>query len=115
MGEAPAKAVMETVVEMVEPLDDDDRRRQAEMPRRAPPIGKVFGISIARRIGRGVGRRRNLIDLRRQPRRILGNSPTPIGLLAGLDDRLLLLSADGHLNGVAAASGFRRGGLGSRA
>src|ERR1700730_4035201 len=113
MGKAPMQTVMETVVvETVEALHEDDRRREAEIPRRAPPIGKVVGIRVAHRIGRGrIGRRRDLIDLGRQSGRILGNLPTAIGQLTGLDARLLLLAADAHRNGVAAAGGFRRGGL----
>src|SRR6202022_3883265 len=104
--EAPVETVMETVVETVEPLGDEDRRRQAEIPwaeipraeipwaeipSSPPPRRKGVGISGAHRIGiGGVGRCRDLIDLRRQSRRILGDPPAPIGLLAGLDDRLLL-------------------------
>src|SRR5262249_1639909 len=116
MGEAPVEAVMETVVETIEALHDEDRRCQAEIPwpeipRGAPPIWKVVGISIIK--GRGIeggGRRRDVIDLRRQTRRILGDPPATVGLLAGFDDRLLRLAADRQRRGVAAAGGFRRGG-----
>jgi hypothetical protein len=117
MGEAPVEAavetMMKTVVKTVEALHDENRRRETEIPGRAPPIGKVVGRSIAEGVGiGGGGRRRNLVDLWRQSRRTLGNSPTPVGLLlAGLDARLLLLAADGHRNGVAAASRWRCGSL----
>src|SRR3984893_12474690 len=110
--EAAVETIMETVMEAVEPLHDEDRRPETKITRRAPPIGKVVGISVARRIRiRGIGRRRNLIHLGRQSGRVLGNSPTAIRLLTGLDARLLLLAADGHRNGVAVASGRRRGRL----
>src|SRR6266478_4039001 len=112
VGEAPMETVVETVVKTVEAPHDEDRRRETEIPGRAPPIGKVVGISIAEGGGiGGGGRRREVIDLGRQSGRILGNSPTAIRLLTGLHARLLRLAADGHRNGVAAAGGFRQGGL----
>src|SRR5258707_11851250 len=112
VGEAPMETVVETVVKTVEALHDENRRHETEIPGRAPPIGKVVGISIAEGVGiGGGGRRREVIDLGRQSGRILGNSPTAIRLLTGLHARLLRLAADGHRDGVAAASRWRCGGL----
>jgi hypothetical protein len=65
-GEAVAKAT----VKMMESLHDDDRRREAEEPRRTFPIGKEVGIEVVGRVlvaigvGRG-GRRRDLVNLLR--------------------------------------------------
>src|SRR5215472_14072626 len=83
MAEARAK----TALKMVEPSYDDDRWREAKIPGRTDPIRKDIGI------GRRCWRR-HLIDLRRQPRRILCDLPAPVGLLAGFDDRLARLPAD---------------------
>src|SRR6516162_110726 len=107
MGEAVPKAVREAMVEMVEALYDDDRRCEAEKPGSVPPTpirspcpiprsGEV-GIGIRRGV-RGIRRRRNLVDLRRQSWRGLGDPPAPVGLLASFDDRLLRLPSDryGH-------------------
>src|ERR1700739_1572603 len=93
MGEAATKTVREAVVEMVEALHDDDRGGEAEKPRsvRPTPIripcpiprrGEV-GIGIRRGV-RGIGRRRNLVDLRRQSWRGLGDPPAPVGLFGVL-------------------------------
>src|ERR1700730_2495051 len=112
---AVAKAVREPGVEMIEALHDDDRRREAEKPRvpsptpiRPTPIRIEVEIGIGRRIG-GICRRRNLIDLRWQSRRRLGDPPAPVGLLAGLDGRVLRLPPDRYRDGIAVAGG-RRGG-----
>ena len=103
-----AEAAGKAMVEMMEPLHDDDRRREAKVPGRAGPIRKELGIGVVDRIrvvvrvGRGGGRR-HLVDLRRQSRRILRDLPAPVGLRAGLDDRLPRLPADGDRSGIAAA------------
>ena len=135
--EPTTKAVPEpttkAVVEMVEALHDDNRRCETEEPGRPTPtplvptpvrrevgirIGKGLGIGIARGI-RGICRRGDLIDLRRQSGCGLGDPPAAIGLLAGLDNRLLRLPSDRHRDRVAAAgrlcSGrLRAGGLSCR-
>ena len=65
------------------------------------------GIGIRRGV-RGIRRRRNLVDLRRQSWRGLGDPPAPIGLLAGFDDRLLRLPPDRYRHRVAGAGRLHR-------
>src|SRR5215831_7074242 len=107
--EAMPEAMTKAVVEVVEALHDDNRRRQAEIPGRAEPIWKEIGIGVVDRIrigigiGIGGGRRRQLINLRRQPRRILRDLPAAVRLRARLDHCLLRLAADGDRRRVAAA------------
>jgi hypothetical protein len=50
-GEAVAKAT----VKMMESLHDDDRRREAEEPRRTFPIGKEVGIEVVGRLLVAIG------------------------------------------------------------
>src|SRR5215813_6329003 len=100
-GKATPEARAKTPLKMVEPSYDDDRWREAKIPGRTDPIRKEVGIGVIDRIriGIGIGRRcwrRHLIDLRRQPRCILCDLPAPVGLLAGFDDRLARLPADGE-------------------
>ena len=106
-GETVAEATRKAMMEMVEPLYDDDRRRETKVPGRAEPIRKEFGIGVVDRVrvvggvGRGRGRR-HLVDLRRQPRRILGDLPAPVGLRAGLDECLPRLPAYRDRSRIAA-------------
>src|SRR5205823_12545249 len=44
--EAVPETVAKAVLEVMKPLHDDNRRREAEKPRRADPIRKEFGIGI---------------------------------------------------------------------
>src|SRR6516165_5513464 len=123
MPKPVTEAVREAMVEMVEALHDDDRRCEAEKPGSSPPtpIGSLCPIPRRREVGVGIGRgvrgirrRRNLVDLRRQAWRGLGDPPAPVGLLAGFDDRLLRLPPDRDRRGVAGAGRLRRGRLSTR-
>ena len=73
-------------MKMRKPLRYYDRRPEPEEPGLDSPIGiksRIVVIIIGIRIPIGVfGRRGNHIDLRRQSRRVLGDAPAPIGLLA---------------------------------
>src|SRR5215472_6299890 len=109
MNEAAVESVDESVVEMWKPLRYYDRRPEPEKPGLDGPIRIIGRIGI-------FGRWRNDIDLRRQSRRVLGDPPAPIRLLARLHDALLLLAADRYWNRVARAGrlvGGRLGGGGS--
>src|SRR5689334_19122333 len=92
-GETVPEAARKAMMEMVEPLHDDDRRREAKVPGRAEPIRKELWVGVVDRvrvvvgIGRGRGRW-HLVDLCRQTRRILRDLPAPVGLRAGLDEGL---------------------------
>jgi hypothetical protein len=104
MGETVPEAMAKTMVEMIKSLHDNDRRREAKEPGRPGPIGKEIGTEVVGRVRIRRGNRwRDLVNLRRQPRRVLGDPPAPVGLRACLDGRLLLLPADDHRDGVAAA------------
>src|SRR5690348_13016894 len=45
-AETMRKAAGKAVLEMAEPLHDDDRRREAKVPGRADPIREKFGIDV---------------------------------------------------------------------
>ena len=100
VNEAAVETVDEPVVEMRKPLRYYDRRPEPEKPGLDGPIRIIriirrIAVIIRIRIGIGIfGRWRNDIDLRRQSRRVLGDPPAPIRLLARLHDALLLLAAD---------------------
>jgi hypothetical protein len=49
-GETVPEAARKAIMEMVEPLHDDDRGRQAKVPGRAEPIRKELGVSIVDRV-----------------------------------------------------------------
>jgi hypothetical protein len=80
------ETVNETMVKMRKPLRYYDRRPEPKEPGLDSPIGierRIVVIIIGIRIAIGIfGRRGNDIDLRRQPRGVLGDAPAPIGLLA---------------------------------
>jgi hypothetical protein len=85
VSESAMDTVAETMVEMRKSLCHDDSRPEPEEPWFGGPIRiiKRIAVVIGIRIGRGIlGRRGNHIDLQRQSRRILGDPPAPIGLLA---------------------------------
>ena len=106
VAEATVKAVGEVMVETRKSSRHHDSGPEPEKPRLGGPIRviKRIGIIVRIRIAIGIfGRRGNHVDLRRQSRRSLGDPPAPIGLLAGLDDGLLLLSAYRYRDDVAGA------------
>ena len=106
VAEATVKAVGEVMVETRKSSRHHDSGPEPEKPRLGGPIRviKRIGIIVRIRIAIGIfGRRGNHVDLRRQSRRSLGDPPAPIGLLAGLDDGLLLLSAYPYRDDVAGA------------
>ena len=49
------EAVRKAMMEMVESLHDDDRRREAKVPRLAEPIRKELGIGVVDRVWVVVG------------------------------------------------------------
>src|SRR6516162_5921831 len=105
VAEATVKAVGEVMVETRKSSGHHDSGPEPEKPRLGGPIRviKRIGIIVRIRIAIGIfGRRGNHVDLRRQSRRSLGDPPAPIGLLAGLDDGLLL-SAYRYRDDVAGA------------
>ena len=127
MGEGALKTVAEAMVETRKSSRHHDSGPEPEKPRLGGPIRIIerIGVIVRIRIAIGIfGWRGNHINLRRQSRRSLGDPPAPIRLLAGFDDRLLLLSAYRDRNGVAGARrlvgrrlrgvGRGRGGLGGR-
>src|SRR5215469_13578018 len=116
IGETKAKTRHEPVpeiaaipiLERVESLHDHDRWSDAEEPRLAEPVWKKLWIGIVHRVRIRIrigsrSRRRNLIELRRQPGRVLGNLPAPVRLRAGLNDRTPRLATDCDGSSVAAA------------
>jgi len=106
MGEGALKTVAEAMVETRKSSRHHDSGPEPEKPRLGGPIRIIERIGVIVRIRRAIGifgRRGKHVDLRRQSRRSLGDPPAPIGLLAGLDDGLLLLSAYRDRNGVAGA------------
>jgi hypothetical protein len=87
VDEAAVETVDETMVEMRKPLRYYDRRPEPKEPGLDGPIPIRIIVRIVVIIGIGIaigvfGRRGNDIDLRRQSRRVLGDAPAPIGLLA---------------------------------
>src|SRR5215470_4004689 len=119
VNEAAVETVDEPVVEMRKSLRYYDRRPEPEKPGLDGPIRIIRRIAVIIRIRIGIGifgRWRNDIDLRRQSRRVLGDPPAPIRLLARLHDAPLLLAADRYWNRVARAGRLvsrRLGGGGS--
>ena len=106
VGKAAVKTVAEAMVEMRKSPRHHDSGPEPEKPRLGGPIRIIGRIAVIVRISRTIGifgRRGNHVDLRRQSRRSLGDPPAPIGLLAGLDDGLLLLSAYRYRDDVAGA------------
>jgi len=106
VAEATMKAVGEAMVETRKSSRHHDSGPEPEKPRLGGPIRIIERIGVIVRIRRAIGifgRRGKHVDLRRQSRRSLGDPPAPIGLLAGLDDGLLLLSAYRYWDGVAGA------------
>jgi len=106
MGEGALKTVAEAMVETRKSSRHHDSGPEPEKPRLGGPIRIIERIGVIVRIRRAIGifgRRGKHVDLRRQSRRSLGDPPAPIGLLAGLDDGLLLLSAYRYWDGVAGA------------
>jgi len=107
----------ELMVKMRKPLRYYDRRPEPKEPGLDAPVGikqRIVVIIIGIRIAIGVfGRRGNGIDLRRQSRRVLGDPPAPIRLLARLHDALLLLAAHRYWNRVARAGGLVGGRFGA--
>src|SRR5215467_13361242 len=85
MSGPAVETVAETVMKMRKSLCHHDSGPEPEEPRFGGPIRiiKRIAVVIRIRIARGIlGRRGNHIHLRRQSRRILGDPPAPIGLLA---------------------------------
>src|SRR5215467_5959570 len=85
VSEPAVETVAEAMVEMRKSLCHHDSGPEPEEPGFGGPIRIIKRISvvIGIRIARGIlGRRGNHIHLRRQSRRILGDPPAPIGLLA---------------------------------
>src|SRR6266446_1599141 len=116
VGEAAVKAVGEAVVEMRKSSRHHDRGPESEEPRFGGPIRIIKRIGVIIGIGIAIGvfrRRRNYVDLWRQPRRILRDPPAPVGLLARLHDGLLL-PANRNRNGVAGAGRLVGGRLSGR-
>src|SRR5215469_11799167 len=86
VDEPAMETVDEPMVKMRKPLRYYDRRPEPKEPGLDAPVGikqRIVVIIIGIRIAIGVfGRRGNGIDLRRQSRRVLGDPPAPIRLLA---------------------------------
>src|SRR5215472_11108832 len=109
-NEPVIKTARKPVLEMPEPLHDDDGRREAKKPRLANPIRKKLGVGIIDGIGilvriRRRSRRRHLVGLHRQSRRSLRDLPAPVGLRTRLDGRLPRPPAHCDLRRVSAARG----------
>src|SRR5207248_5525623 len=107
-GETVGKAARKAIMEVMEPLHDDDRRREAKVPRRARPIRKELWVGVVDRVRVVVGVRRgrggrHLINLRRQARRILRARPAPVGLRADLDEGLPRLAANRERSRITGA------------
>ena len=107
VNEAAVETVDELMVKMRKPLRYYDRRPEPKEPGLDASVGikqRIVVIIIGIRIAIGVfGRRGNGIDLRRQSRRVLGDPPASIRLLARLHDALLLLAAHRYWNRIARA------------
>src|SRR6516164_5885806 len=127
VGEGTVKTVAEATVKTRKSSRHHDSGPEPEKPRLGGPIRIIerIGVIVRIRIAIGIfGWRGDHVNLWRQSRRSLGDPPAPIRLLAGFDDRLLLLSAYRDRNGVAGARrlvgrrlrgvGRGRGGLGGR-
>src|SRR5262249_47188553 len=115
VAEAAVETMAETMVEMRKSSSYHDSGPEPKVPGRGGPVRIIKGIVviIGIRIGIGIfGRRGNDVDLRRQSRRILGDAPAPVGLLARLHDGLLLLATHHYRNGVAGAGRVVGGRLG---